>query len=417
MITLGINEFIINIKRNLLVIIQMIAIYMISIFVISAFQEQYSLYDGMSSVLDDTGAVMLYPVPPMHRTDNIVTYDGLMSLLDKVENIAVTYEHNVYSREYTHNGITDILAMDIISNDPRFITYKPKLLDGTWCEDVPHKEGVINIVISNNLVYPFNFEVGDTIYIDNLTFYITGIFDHEELIYGYSGYSEGKETNYLHFYDSVKNAYSNLSIPIKESYLAVASHEDMEKLINPLKTAANKVIIDFEDDITEEEYLNNMKKIKDYYGHTEYEDIYNSKIIYDNTMAHLEMKLLPMFILLAIIFFILIVSMLTASAVNVLYEKKNYGIYFICGNDWKKTFVISAIHWISVSVISIIVAISGCLIMKASGQFKQLTLSFTATHVWVILGITIVTLIISMILPYNMLRKIQPVSILKENED
>ena len=197
----------------------------------------------------------------------------------------------------------------------------------------------------------------------------------------------------------------------------MASYEDMEKFINPSKTAFSKVIIDFKDDITEEEYLNNMQKIKEYYGHVEYEDIYNSKIIYDNTMAHLEMKLLPMFILLAIIFFILIVSMLTASAVNVLYEKKNYGIYFICGNDWKKTFVISAVHWISVSVVSIIVAISGCIIMKASGQFEQLTLSFTATHVWVILGITIVTLIISMILPYNMLRKIQPVSILKENED
>ena len=34
MITLGINEFIRNIKKNILIIIQMIAIYMISIFVV-----------------------------------------------------------------------------------------------------------------------------------------------------------------------------------------------------------------------------------------------------------------------------------------------------------------------------------------------------------------------------------------------
>lgn len=414
MITLGINEFIMNIRRNILVIVQMIAIYMISIFVISAFQEQYSLYDGMSDVLDDTGAVMTSAFP-MHRTDNIVTYDGLMSLLDKVDDIVVTYYYNVFLEDYSHNDITAGLEMQIISNDPKLITYKPKLLDGTWCEDAPYKEGVINIIISNNS--PVGFKVGDTISIDNLTFYITGIYDSEELIYGYSGSSKGKETNYLHFYDSVKNAYSNKPIPVPEPFLAVASYEDVEKLINPLKTAFGKVVIDFEDDITEEEYQENLNKIKDYYGHVENQDIYNSKIIYDNTMAHLEMKLLPMFILLAIIFFILIVSMLTASAVNVLYEKKNYGIYFVCGNDWKKTFVISAIHWISVSVISIIIAVSGCLLMKAFGKFEQLTLSFTGTHVWVILGITIVTLIISMILPYNMLRKIQPVSILKENED
>ncbi len=411
MINLGINEFIMNIRRNILVIVQMIAIYMISIFIISAFDEQYSLYTGMSNVLDDTGAIM-YSNRAMNSTDNIVTYDGLMSLLDNVDNISVTYKHNVYSEDYSYNNVTGILDMTILSNAPDLITYKPKLLEGSWCEDAPHKEGIINIVISNNSL--FDFKVGDSICIDNLTFYITGIYDCEELVYAAANKSSGKDTNYLHFYSSVVASTPSGQIP---PCLAIASHEDMEKIINPTKTAFGKVIIDFEDDITEAEYQENMKRIKDYYGHIENQDIYNSKIVYDNTMAHLEMKLLPMFVLLAIILFVLIVSMITASAVNILYEKKNYGIYFICGNDWKKTFVISAIHWFSVSVISIIIAISGCLLMKASGSFEQLTFSFTSTHVWVIAGITIVTLITALILPYNMLRKIQPVSILKENED
>ena len=123
-----------------------------------------------------------------------------------------------------------------------------------------------------------------------------------------------------------------------------------------------------------------------------------------------------MVVLLAIILLILMVSMLTSSAVNVLYEKKNYGIYFICGNDWRKTFVISAIHWITVSVSSLMVAVSGCMLMKASGKFEQLTLTFTSTHVIVIAAVTVITLFVALLIPFNMLRKIQPVSILKDND-
>ena len=41
MIRLGFREFIRNIKRNILIIVQMVAVYVIAIFTVSAFQEQY----------------------------------------------------------------------------------------------------------------------------------------------------------------------------------------------------------------------------------------------------------------------------------------------------------------------------------------------------------------------------------------
>ena len=411
MITLGINEFIRNIRRNIFVIAQMIAIYMIAIFVISAFEEQYSLYSGMSDFLDDTGIVMLSSTA-MEPTGNVVTYDGLNEVLDKVENIAISYRHDVFEKDYTSKDKTDTLNMQIIANDPSLVKYKPKLIDGTWCEDTPHKDGLINIVISNNS--PFDFEVGDIINTNGLSFYITGIFDCEELVYGYSGRANSMETNYLHFYSStMEYAIQNMLPPC----LAVASYEDIEREINPYRVAFGKIVVDFEDNITDEEYDKNLLLLKEHYGYVENLDVLNSKIVYDNTIAHLEIKLLPMFVLLAIVLFVLIVSILTASAVNILYEKRNYGIYFICGNDWKKTFVISAVHWFSVSLASIVIAVSGCMLLKVSGKFEQLTLSFTPTHVWVLTAITIVTFIAALILPYNMLRKIQPVSILKENND
>ena len=59
MIILGLSEFIRNIKRNILIIVQMVAVYIIAIFTVSAFEEQYRLMDGVSGVFDDTGMIVL----------------------------------------------------------------------------------------------------------------------------------------------------------------------------------------------------------------------------------------------------------------------------------------------------------------------------------------------------------------------
>ena len=411
MITLGINEFIRNIKKNILIIIQMIAIYMISIFVVSAFVEQYSLYKGVANILDDTG-ILIQSNNKADKEGKYATAQMYEKLLTKVEGVATTYHHNVFLEEYTFKNHTDVLDMQIVSSDMKYLTYKPKLLEGEWCEDADKRDGCINIVISDN--NNFDIKIGDVIHIDGLSFNVVGIYDSQELVYSYNNKFAYEDTKYLHFYDSVDNEEG---ITGKGCCMALASFSDMEKYCNTMKIPQGKVIIDYEDDITKEEYDENIKILKETYGYIELEDIIDARVVFENSKEHLEIKLLPMFILLVVILFVLIISMLTASAVNVLYEKINYGIYFICGNNWKNTIIISGFHWLCVSVISVITAVCGCMLMKASGKFEQLTLSFSLYHIWVICGITIVALLSALILPYNMLRKIQPVSILKENED
>ena len=54
MINLGINEFIRNIKKNILIIILFVSVYVMTILVVSAFVEQYRQFDGVSNVFDDT---------------------------------------------------------------------------------------------------------------------------------------------------------------------------------------------------------------------------------------------------------------------------------------------------------------------------------------------------------------------------
>lgn len=58
MITVGINQFIRNIRRNILTILQLVVLYIIAIFTVSACVEQLALYRGVSDFIDETGMVL-----------------------------------------------------------------------------------------------------------------------------------------------------------------------------------------------------------------------------------------------------------------------------------------------------------------------------------------------------------------------
>lgn len=231
MFVLGLNEFIRNIKRNLFVIVQMILIYMISIFVVSAFEEQYSLYGGMSGFLDDTG-VMLYPQTIKQPPENdlkyeIPTRDDLMDNLKCIKNIETTsIRYELYTYEDSgEDGKTDI---NIIASNPELVKYRPPISEGKWCDEEPHKEGVINVVVSNNV--PFSLELGQIFELNGFKYYIAGFFDSSELVYGSTTncIHSLQEMNYLDFYQSVdyineRNAMSG-NLPMT---LFIASYDDM----------------------------------------------------------------------------------------------------------------------------------------------------------------------------------------------
>ena len=127
MFVLGFSEFLRNIKRNLLVIIQMVAVYIIVIFTVSAFEEQYRLMDGVSAVFDDTGMIMFATTV---GCEEYIEESELKELLVKVETIehsidyGVLYEMSPEKQEY----------IQICATNPENISYRPELAEGEWCD-------------------------------------------------------------------------------------------------------------------------------------------------------------------------------------------------------------------------------------------------------------------------------------------
>ncbi|MBQ9700815.1 MAG: hypothetical protein IJV71_09375 [Lachnospiraceae bacterium] len=411
MFLLGLSEFIRNLRRNILVIIQMVAVYIIALFTVSAFVEQYSLMDGISKVFDDTG--MIFFKENLLGND-WVEKDKLYDKLVKVEEIGHSICWNMLDEQ---NEDSMLKSADVIAYDPNVITYTPKLIAGQWCEEVKQEKGVINTVVSDNL--PFDIQLGQVIELCGYKFKIVGVVSSKELLYGIN-YKYGYDSaSYLDFYASWSDRTNYVG-----KYLFIIPYNSMLEEILEKENVSPELaaiwgsygIIDFQDDITEEEYEYNVDVLEEMYNRSIGDDIFNTKQVYDYSWVLINIKIMPMLILLCIIVIALIISLIISVAINVLYEKKNYGIYFICGNDWGNTFKFSLASWAILAATSLVIAGCGYVIIGALSIFSGLSLSFTWMHVVMLAAITLILLIITMIVPFCMLRKIQPVSILKEND-
>ena len=401
MVVLGFSEFLRNIRRNILIIIQMVAMYMIAIFTISAFEEQYRLIDGVSGVFDDTGMLLF---GQSITSDEYIQESVLKDILVKVENI----EYPIfYSEVGADTGIV------ISSYNPENISYRPELIAGEWCEDAEHKAGVINAVISNSA--HIEYKIGEIFEYADYTFRITGVVDAKEMVYGINNEFDYTEASYLDYYApiySLEDVYSsNLFIVSYEDLMKNSKHNyDIATMWGMLTT------VDFEDDITEEEIKYNMSQMTQYYGHTEGCEMFLTEDMYNYSWELITTKIMPMVMLLIVIVIVLIISLVISGAINILYERKNYGIYFICGNKWSKTFRFSLVNWTIMALTSLVVAGGLCVYIHSAQMFDGLILSFTTMHIYALAAITVAMLIITTIIPFIMLRKIQPVSILKEND-
>ena len=400
MIRLGFSEFIRNMKRNMLIIIQMVAVYVIALFTVSAFVEQYRLLGGISDVFDDTGLVI---INSMAFKDEMLNRDELEDMLVSVETIEIPYNFKLNKNGY---------SIKVTSCNSKNISYRPELVKGEWCEDATHEEGVINAVISEDM--PFAKEIGDIVEIDGFTFKITGFVGNNEMIYGTTSRFKYTEANYLSFYEPLSEMTD------VNGGLIIVSYEDLQKYHQDKLSFPSYwsmlLIIDFADDITDEEIEYNMKQITERYGYTQGGDMVLTDEMYEYSWRIIMLKIMPMLMLLAVIIVVLIVSLVISGTINVLYERRNYGIYFICGNNWKNTFKFSLVNWTIMAVASIALAVGVCVLIYSKKLIKGLILSFTGMHILAILGITVAMLLFAVFIPYVKLRRIQPVSILKEND-
>ena len=176
------------------------------------------------------------------------------------------------------------------------------------------------------------------------------------------------------------------------------------------------VMVDYEDDITAEEIKTNSVYLRDNYFLIKDVDYVDSGNIYNLSVYLIKLKLIPLVIAFAIIFVFSLFSMTASAAIEFRYERRNYGIYFLTGNNWKNTMKLIIIHWMMVMGVSLIIAVCGSAVLSRMKFMSDFNLEFSPVQICVIAGIIVIQLLMALLIPWRMLRKTEPVTIIKESE-
>lgn len=403
MIRLGIDEFIRNIKRNVMIIIQLTAIFILSVLIVSVYDSQTRMSNAVMKYIDDTGVYY----NGLGNDASVMTDGELIQNIVKVENII----HPIMTSASEFEG--DILKaeFELVSYDQNKINYVPLLKNGKWYDKADREEGLINVVISENSL---GYSVGDVIEVDfykwngekiKLKLNITGTVYEKTMLFGVGGTWSNDNNSYLDMYSS-KYDYSAGILGV-ENIVAVMSGEDIKKY--DLQYIVPKGIIDFEDDITDEEMDSNKEFLKSVC------DITDTASMAENSGKILFNKLSGIVIVFIVLCIITLTSIICSGAVTFLYERRNYGIYFITGNNWNNTIILTMTNWLCICISS--VCLSGVIIGigMLNGITNEYAISFTWMTVLFYLIIIAITVATALIIPISMLRKNQPVQILKNN--
>lgn len=403
MLQLGIDEFIRNVKKNIMVILQLTIIFILSVMIVSVYESQTLMSNAVMKYIDDTGA---YIDPNAEKWD-----ENKVKNMPGVEEYIYANRTNmyVYSKGYDKEPDGNIY---FAVYDEDKITYRPVLKSGKWYSDVDEKENRINVVISENTP---DYDVGDIILAEcfddsgksrNIELYVTGVVYERTMMFGHNTTFSNANNSYLSLFANHADVgnKSNLSFSI----IGVMSMEDINKY--SIVTYPGKGIVDYEDDISKEQINANDGELKDMAM------VCNTTDMKKNSEKILYSKLGGITVVFAVLVIITIASIICSGAVTYLYEKRNYGIYFMTGNTWGRTICLSMINWIMVVLSSVILSVFIMIVGMAKGFFDKYSLIYSTKTLVVQLIIVMITLATAMVIPFIQMRRSQPVDIIRNND-
>lgn len=404
MIVLGINQFIKNIRNSIMPIIQLIAMFFVGIIMFSAYEEQNSLFRGLNGVIDETGRYILSTNVSYGMHNKLKSVDRATYILQHSEK----GEENEYYYVYTY--------------DDKIIKYNPAIKKGKSVDEGKPKENVIRIVVTEE--NPLSKKLGETVEFmeegegnsvsnKDVKYMINGVIDSDENLFGINRNLDltGNQ-NYLNCYTTERDEFG------ENSYVILANYEDY---INAFKASDGYscgvvAIFDYEDNITESDIKYNDQILSKEYDIKFKSDMIDCESIYSQSKKMNTVKNAPILVIFLVIFIYSMISLIVTGVLTVIKEKRNYAIYFICGNSWKKSFEISIIHRFVELFLGLIITIGIVFPVKDIVSRWGFNIELSLMVIISILTLFIIMLFITTLGPMLMLRRIEPVVLFRNNE-
>ena len=333
MFKLGMKEYIRNCWYNIVtVFILVVMIVAISIFM-SNIEKKTVMYRLVDEYMDENSVVVQ------------LTFEDITYKLHKVDKSMFTRKMNV---ALTEEGKFDGQKEMVIYSDSQMKYLSPRLDEGVLPDKVDKGANVISVAISEN---PFGLKAGDT-----TTMRVINRDDTESIVNVYIAgvISEGQKVPYMSLneqnmtYVSYENFFETYSYEQTDTVIIVIPEKELVKFPKDVFLNYKLGIINFEDDITDEEFEENLNIIREYEG-----QIHKFALVDSYPKASEIMKLsdelmnmeLKKYIPLTIAVFVLLLTCIVGIVSIKAYGNiKYYAVLHILGMNYKNGVALVALE-------------------------------------------------------------------------
>ena len=288
--------------------------------------------------------------------------------------------------------------------------------NGKWLSDVKSESNILHAVISPN---NYGLKVGNTIkqefYTENgsvcLDVKIVGIMKNGAKLFGATSdndeiSADSESTDKM----TAEMLFSNYYSDIAGKPAFVYNLDELEQYDISYITE-QRMLIPFKDNLTEDE----ISQAKEALDNFTIGAIPFSKIKKD-TLSEIRKQLIILIPIIIGLLILIIVSILSFTAITTHKRLKNYGVLYLCGGRWKQCAFIN----FTVIVIDLILsAFLSCFFMqsvKIFGFLENTIVVFSLKECLICLCVSIIILLVSLIMPLAIIGRTNPREILK-NED
>ena len=397
---LAIKQLKMHFLMNIIILIQLVAILFISILVTSTVVSRFNYYNPFKDYFNQKGLYLeLENIKQIDSNVLIESSKELEKYLKKANvisyyNVWLNYEVNNQNMEYS----TVAYDQEIIDR------YQPELESGRWLQESDNDTSEIEVVISNNKE---GVKVGDIIngtdvyslQPDNkVKIKVVGILKDSTLIYGHSDkYKEKFDYEML---------YRNYNLEFEDKPIVLMSKEDIDERMKEQdnysieRMLSGTTLITYDKDITDEEIEYNENYIYTHSSPFHFEDLPEMN---KNSIDYIFSQIYSLLPIVCSVFILTLISSLSTNAIAAKKELKNFSIFYICGLRWKQCILVnvfSSIYLLFGSMIITILCLVFCL------KFEIISKSIVSVgpyQLLVCLGISIIYILCSVILPYKII--------------
>lgn len=402
MLYFSINHILLKWKHTLIQALEIAVIMFLGVIIITTFFHQSKKYEPFREVLQGEGVRAYSHFPLGSLSSGFTPVKELMSSLKK----ATGYRYTAIQPVYV-SGLYNI-GFQMIGYDKQLSQYKPDMKEGVWYTD--YTGDGYSVVVTEN---EYGIQTGDVfdlylmddngdITINVVTVTVCGVMRNGESYYaGNSANGEGDINRNYKVFDSDTNFWD------KDTPLMFFALENMQEL--KFGTMACGFFIEYDDSITEEEKEYNEDVLAGFNCFVNsYEEMRESSMA---TIMEKLMEVIP--IAIGLLFFIT-VNIICNSSMDTNKNLREYAVYFMTGMRWGNIIVMKILE-------GIITGVFGLAMMFLLSQTIIATilpegfLFSMGTYQWGFCALVIVyEIVVSVIVPVFVVKKNQPVDVLRE---